>query len=129
MVGDNKSQTVFFEFNLTEKKYYFIHVGGEQISFTVQDVKSDSAEETVKDLFSQAFNKKMHLLSPVNFTIIDGVFHRIRTTSSEVHENRNFHPKVPGKTDYLMGRIAGASICDNFIRDTFDNLRRTRFNY
>lgn len=129
LVKNKSSQTVFFEYRTTDSKFYFIHYGGEQISFTAEEVKSESAEEAVKNLFSQAFSKTKHLLTPLDITIIDAVYHRIRTTSIQVNDKRIFHPKVPGKTECLLGRIGGSTICEQFIRDTFDNLRGTRQNW
>lgn len=129
LVNGSDHKVVFFEYQPQDKIYSIIYYDVEKISFSEDKVRLAETKKNVEKFFSKIFKKVNHLISPKDITIIDAVYHRIRTTSGEVHDNRQFHPKVPHQTMCAVGRVSQMSIVDDFVRDTFDNLLGKSYNW
>jgi hypothetical protein len=131
LIGSRRHETVFFEYRENEKLFYLVHFGKNQISFSkeaAQNATTKAVQKKAKKLLSEAFSSANHLFAVQNLTIIDAVYHRIRTTCRQVHDNRKFHDKVPHQTKCYVGHF-GCDIDSEFIRDTFDNLTGQRPNW
>jgi hypothetical protein len=126
VIHGHRHQIVFFEYNTDQELFYLTHFGHQQFSFSINDITKKEVRKLAEKLLSEAFSLPSHIISFKNFTIIDGVYHKISTTCTELESNRNFHGKVPNRTKLYAKRF-GCHIAKDFLRNTFDNLNRKAY--